>query len=75
MKDELTIVEIREKYDSEWVLVADPVTDKSMEVRSGKVLFHSKDRDEVYRQAVKLRPKRFAMLYLGRMPEDSAIVL
>ena len=42
---------------------------------SGKVLFHSKDRDEVYQKAVALRPKRFAMLYTGAMPKDTAIVL
>jgi hypothetical protein len=44
-------------------------------VLRGKVRSHSKDRDEVYREAVKLRPKRFAMLYTGTIPEDTAIVL
>jgi len=46
-----------------------------LEVQSGKVLSHSKDRDEVYREAVRLRPKRFAMLYTGTLPRDTAIVL
>jgi hypothetical protein len=40
-----------------------------------KALWHSKDRDEVYRKAVELRPKRFAMLYTGKMPEDTAVLL
>ena len=34
-----------------------------------------RDREEVYRQAVVLRPERFAILYTGKMPEDTAIVL
>jgi hypothetical protein len=38
-------------------------------------LCHSKDRDEVYRQAMAMRPKRFAVLYTGTIPEGTAIVL
>ncbi|HUT88939.1 MAG TPA: hypothetical protein VMY37_05560 [Thermoguttaceae bacterium] len=46
-----------------------------LDVRGGRVLFHSKDREEVYRKAIELRPKRFAMLFTGTMPEDTAILL
>src|SRR5438874_1974268 len=62
----LSIREIERRFKSEWVLVQDPRTDEQMRVLGGKVLCHSKDRDEVYRYAIKVRPKRFAMLYLGR---------
>jgi hypothetical protein len=75
MKDVLTIAEIKKRFDSEWVLLQDPVTDESMAVLGGRVLFHSGDRDAVYRRVVKLRPKRFAMLYVGRIPKDAAVVL
>jgi hypothetical protein len=75
MDELLTIGEIERRFDSEWVLVEDPQTGDSLEVRGGKVLWHSRDRDEVYRKAVELRPRRFAVLYTGRMPEDTAIVL
>jgi hypothetical protein len=75
MSDILTIAQIEAQFESEWVLVEDPQTDEALEVQSGKVRWHSKDRDEVYRKAVELRPKRFAMLYTGRMPEDTAVVL
>jgi hypothetical protein len=71
----LTAVEIRQQCESEWVLVEDSETNDALEVESGKVRWHSKDRDEVYRKAVELRPKRFAMLYTGKMPEDTAVVL
>jgi len=57
------------------VLVEDPQTNEGLEVLSGTVRFHSKDRDEVYRKAVELRPKRFAMLYTGTTPKDTAVVL
>lgn len=75
MNKSLTLAEIESKFQSEWVLVASPRTDDSLRVLEGKVLCHSKDRDEVYRLAVKLKPKRFAVLYTGTMPEDTAIVL
>jgi hypothetical protein len=30
---------------------------------------HGKDREEVYRRAVEIRPKRFAIVYTGKMPD------
>jgi len=75
MEEVLTIAQIEAQFDSEWILVGDPQTNEALEVQSGKVLWHSKDRDEVYREAVRLRPKRFAMLYTGTIPKDTAIVL
>jgi hypothetical protein len=55
--------------------LGDPETDESLEVSKGKLLCHSKDRDEVYRRAVGLRPKRYAIIYTGTMPENTAVVL
>lgn len=75
MSDVLTIAEIEAQFIAEWILVEEPQTNDALEVQSGKVLAHSKDRDEVYREAVRLRPKRFAMLYTGTLPEDTAVVL
>lgn len=75
MDDVMNIAEIESTFESEWVLIEDPETNKDLEVQRGKVRYHSKDRDEVYRKAVELRPKRFAMLYTGMIPEDTAVVL
>jgi len=71
----MTVQEMREQFDAEWVLIEDPQTNEALEVLSGKVLCHSKDRDEADRRMVALRPKRFATLFTGEMPEDTAIVL
>jgi hypothetical protein len=71
----LTISEIRAQFQSEWILIEDPLTNAELEVQSGIVRWHSKDRDEVYRKAIELRPKRFAMIYTGTLPKDAAIVL
>jgi len=71
----LSRTEIEAKFDSEWVLIEDPQTDEALEVRSGTVRCHGKDRDEVYRRAIEIRAKRFAIVYTGKMPEDAAIIL
>jgi hypothetical protein len=75
MDNVLTLSEIEVQFASEWILIADPLTNESLEVQSGKVYWHSKDREEVYRKAVELRAKRFAVLYTGKMPKDTAVVL
>ena len=75
MEEILTLAQIEAQFQSEWVLVEEPLTNDALEVQSGKVRWHSKDREEVYRKAVELDPKRFAILYTGKMPEDTAIVL
>ncbi len=74
MSEVMTVTEIHSQFESEWVLVEDPETTDSLAVKAGKVLWHSKDREEVYRKAIELRPKRCAFLYTGKMPKDTAIV-
>jgi hypothetical protein len=75
MDEALTIAEIETRFPSEWILLEEPETDESLEVLRGIPRFHSGDRDEVYRKAVELRPKRFAMVYTGTIPKDTAVVL
>ena len=75
MKKVMTNAEIESEFDSEWVLVVEPETNEQLEVVKGKVVHHSKDRDEVYRKAIAIRPKRFAILYTGEIPEGSEVVV
>jgi len=71
----LTLSEIETQFISEWVLLGNPKTGESLEVQGGEILFHSKNRDEVYQKAVAMHPTRFAVLYTGTIPFDAAIVL
>ena len=75
MEKVMTNAEIESEFDSEWVLVVEPETNEQLEVVKGKVVHHSKDRDEVYRKAIAIRPKRFAILYTGEIPEGSEVVV
>lgn len=75
MNEVLTVQEIEARYQSEWVLVEDPEVTPQMEVTRGKVLYHSKNRDDVYKKAIELRPKHSAYLYTGRVADDMVIML
>ena len=75
MDEILTIDEIQARYAPDWVLIGDPQTDESLRVRAGKVLFHSPDQDEVCRKAAECPPGRYALRFLGTVPEDLVLVL
>jgi hypothetical protein len=75
MEKILSAQEIQARYDGEWVLIGDPEVDASLNVQRGRVLWHSKNRDEVYRQARLLKPKHCAFLFVGRLPKDAEVVL
>ena len=75
MQNLLSIADIRSQFDSEWVLVENPVTNAQLEVEQGTVVAHSPNRDDVCRQANELHPARFAIIYTGVAPANTAIVL
>jgi len=77
MGEVLTRAEIEVRFPGEWVLVDEPQTDQYLHVQGGKVVYHSKHRDEVYRQVETLlpSPRTFTVLYTGPMPECIAINL
>jgi hypothetical protein len=71
MNDVMTMAEIESRFPSEWILIGDPQTDQYLEVLGGKVLWHSKDRDEVYQKAIELpAPKSIAFHYTGPIPAE-----
>jgi hypothetical protein len=71
----MTLDEVDQRFDSEWVLFGDPEEDEHHRVIRGRVLFHSKDRDEMYRKMLELRPKRAATHFTGSIPEGTEVVL
>ena len=75
MDEIMAVKEIEKRFDSEWVLLEDPTYDEQLRVLNGKVVCHSRDRDEVYRKAAELRLKHSAFLYTGTMPEDMEFIL
>jgi hypothetical protein len=64
-------------YCGEWVdaSLKEPCVGPVLTSGGGTVRWHGKDREEIYRRAVEIRPNRFAIVYTGKMPPDTAIVL
>ncbi|MEX1095616.1 MAG: hypothetical protein WED34_06170 [Planctomycetales bacterium] len=74
MNEILTIDEIDERYPDEWVLLDDPQVDESQEVVGGKVIFHGKDRNAMYRAAQAVpTPRNLATHYTGEISDDIVI--
>ncbi len=71
----MTAEEINERFPSEWILVENPETEPNLVVTRGKVLWHTEDRDELYRKMRELRPRHSAVLFTGSIPEGMVIVL
>lgn len=66
MTEILTMEEIEQKFDGEWVLIEDVETDEKLEVVSGKVVFHGKDKDALHEKAMKSKSDHLATLYIGK---------
>lgn len=75
MKNNLTMKELEARYSGEWVLLVNPVHNKAMEPVRGELVFHSKDRNEVYNEAHRRKDAHTAIFYVGKIPEDLVVVL
>jgi hypothetical protein len=75
MNEVLTMDELKVRYPDEHVLLADPQTNEQMQVVSGRVLWHGKDRDELYRKALELRPQHSAFVYTRTTPDKTIYML
>jgi hypothetical protein len=46
-----------------------------MEPSRGELVFHSKDRDEVYKKAHGRKDAHTAIFYVGKIPEDLVVAV
>src|SRR5947199_20921 len=77
MGETTTYAEIKKQHDGEWVLLGEVVTSKDLRILRGKLLWHSTDRDEVYRKAKRLealRRRRLGLYVVGHTLPESASV-
>lgn len=69
MNEILTMKEINERYDGEWVLLEDPVKNDRNQTVRGKLRWHTKDRAELNAKALEFKLKHGAIFYIGKGPE------
>jgi hypothetical protein len=70
----LTLEQIRQRHDGEWVLIAYTEIDRNLQPLKGEVLAHSIDRDEVYRAVSKAEGRDIAIECFVETPEDIAFI-
>lgn len=72
----MTMQEIEQQFDSEWVLIDKPETDEAQQALRGKVVFHSKDREEIHRKIMATEGLLdIAVLYIGEPPEGTIFLI
>ena len=69
-----TIEEIKEKFKNEWVLVEVLEKDELGHTKSGKVIVHSKNRDDTYAALKKTKGKHTFHFYTGEIPKKGYAV-
>ena len=75
MKKVFTMKELEACYSGEWVLLVNPKHIERLERLRGELVFHSKDRNEVYKEAQRRRDAHTAIFYVGKIPEDLVVML
>jgi len=69
-----TIEEIKKKFKDEWVLMEVFEKDELGQTKSGKVIAHSKNRDDTYAALKKTMGVHTLHFYTGEIPEKGYAV-
>mgnify|MGYP001567118349 CR=1 FL=1 len=72
-KKKESVESIKKKYKDEWLLITDYETDKSMVPRNGKLVFHSKSREEVHKKLSQYSGKK-CIQYSGKLSKDIGVM-
>lgn len=67
--------EIVKSFKDEWVLIDVKEVNEDFNLKEGDVIAHAKDKEQIYRKLLELRPRNFSIEYTGKIPEDLAVVL
>ena len=66
--------EIKKKYPNEWVLVEFSSLGKDLHPKTGKVLAHASNKEEIYRALRQTCGKNVSIEYFGPLSEDIAVI-
>lgn len=71
----LSLTEMQQRFPGQWVLVSSPRFDRQGRLRSGAVLAHSANRDEVYERLRETEARFVNVEYMGEVPSDLGVAL
>ncbi len=69
-----TITTLKRRYPKEWLLLTDVVADELTRPIKGKLVAHSKNRDDIYDRLARTRAKSVAIAYAGEIPKDLMVI-
>lgn len=67
------ISKVKKRYPKEWLLLTNVTADELTQPVKGKLVAHSKNRDEIYARLKRVRGK-IAIEYAGDIPKDLVVV-
>ena len=67
------IAALKRRYPKEWLLLTHVTADELTRPVKGKLVAHSKNRDEIYEQLHRVRGG-FAIEYTGEIPKDLVVI-
>ena len=67
--------EIKRKHKGEWVLIEYTKLSENLSVVEGEVIAHSADKDFIYKEQLRFKNKNLSVEYLGKVPQDWAVML
>ena len=67
------ITKIKRRYPKEWLLLTNVVADELTRPMKGKLVAHSKNRDEIYARLKQVHGK-ISIEYAGSIPKDLFVV-
>ena len=68
-----SIARLKKRYPNEWLLLANVTADELTRPIKGKLVAHSRNRDEIYDRLSKVRGG-FAIEYAGEIPKDLVVI-
>jgi hypothetical protein len=71
----LSLEEMQQRYDGEWLLIIHAAVDKNSEILSGEILAHSRNVDEIYEALALAQGVEASIEYMGQVPADFAAIL
>ena len=68
------IAKLKRRYPKEWLLLTNVVADELTRPVKGKLVAHSKNRDDIYDRLARIRAKSVSIEYTGKVPKDLIVV-
>ena len=69
-----TLSLLKRRYPKEWLLLTDVTADELTRPVKGKLVMHSKNRDDIYDRLSRVRAKSTCVTYTGKIPKDLVVV-